>query len=141
VRWTRSGTRLGTTAPVYHVRSADGGRRLACIVTLQTAGGTSVSASSASVLVPIPLAVLRAPRISGTPAVGATLACSAGAWRHSGTLRASYRWLRDGARLARATASRYRVEARDKGHRLACRVGVSAAGLQATRTTAAVRVA
>ncbi len=61
-----------------------------------------------------------APVVSGTPAVGQTLACSKGSWTGLGTLTYAYKWLRDGAAIASASSNTYTVQGADQGSGLAC---------------------
>jgi hypothetical protein len=63
-----------------------------------------------------------APVLSGTPAVGETLACAAGTWTGSPAPVYSYAWLRDGVAIAGATASSYTVQGADEGNGLTCKV-------------------
>jgi hypothetical protein len=61
------------------------------------------------------------PKVSGTPAAGATLTCGGALWIVSpggGTI--TFQWLRDGAPILGATTRTYTVEAVDEGHSLAC---------------------
>jgi hypothetical protein len=140
-RWLRGSTRIpGATGLHHRAVTADAGHHLSCVVTLATAGGTSTHASSVAELVPVPLVASKAPRIAGTAAVGARLACAGGTWKHSGTLHLTYRWLRNGKPVAEGTAARYTVVAADAGARLSCRVMAAASGLHASKTTAAVLV-
>jgi GH25 family lysozyme M1 (1,4-beta-N-acetylmuramidase) len=81
---------------------------------------------------------MSSPRISGTPAVGRTLACSEGSWTNfPGSF--GYRWLRDGAVIATATSSAHTVTTADAGHRLSCRV-TATNGAGGTSTTSAAVV-
>ncbi len=68
-----------------------------------------------------------APMLSGNPAPGQTLTCSAGTW--SGNPSGfSYAWFRDGVAIAGETASTYVVQAGDQGHSLSCQVTASNRG-------------
>jgi hypothetical protein len=79
------------------------------------------------------------PVVSGTPQVGATLSARAGTWSPVATL--SYRWYRNGAPIAGATSSRYRLTPADHARRLAVRVTGSRAGyLSSSRTSASTAV-
>jgi hypothetical protein len=140
-RWLRGSTRIpGATGLHHRAVTADAGHHLSCLVTLATASGTTTHASSASELVPVPLVASKPPRILGSPAVGAQLACAGGTWKHSGTLHLTYRWLRNGRPVADGSAARYTVVAADAGARLSCRVTAAADGLRASTTSAAVLV-
>jgi hypothetical protein len=61
-----------------------------------------------------------APVASGTPTVGQTLSCSSGSWTGIGTLTYAYKWLRNGAAIASASANTYTVQTADQGAGLAC---------------------
>jgi hypothetical protein len=69
-----------------------------------------------------------APYVAGTPTFGSTLTADAGAWTPPGVTTAT-QWLRDGAPVAGATASTYRLGLADVGHRLSVRVTAHKAGL------------
>jgi hypothetical protein len=66
------------------------------------------------------------PAITGTPAVGTTLAVDVSGITDSdgpGTLASSFQWLRTGTPIAGATAPTYFVDDADLGHTLAVRIG------------------
>ena len=86
---------------------------------------------------PTPVANVTAPRISGTPKVGRTLAGSAGTWTPT-PATTTYQWLADGRAIAGATTSKLKVGPTLVGRRISLRVTVGADGfLPATRTSAA----
>jgi hypothetical protein len=94
-----------------------------------TAFGGSVTATAPNTTAGVDAALVRkapfdraAPAVSGTPAVGQLLSCASGSWTGLATLSYSYRWLRDGAPIAGATASIYAVAAADQGNGLTCEV-------------------
>ena len=60
------------------------------------------------------------PSLTGTPRLRGTLDCAPGTW--AGAAPFSYRWLRDGAAIAGATAASYAVVAADVGTLLRCEV-------------------
>lgn len=88
------------------------------------------------------------PAVIGAPRVGVRLTCRMGAWSGASNTYA-FRWQRkQGGRfvsIGRATTRRYRVRARDRGHRLRCVViarnaaGVTRAPSVATQTIRARR--
>lgn len=70
------------------------------------------------------------PVISGTPAVGQTLACSPGTWRRAGSGVAvfpltAYSWTANGLAVGGATAATYLVAASDGGKSVACVVNAT----------------
>ena len=68
-----------------------------------------------------------APTLTGTPAPGQTLTCSAGTWANSPT-SFSYTWLRSGTPIAGQASGTYVVQAADQGHTIACKVTASNGG-------------
>lgn len=86
---------------------------------------------------PTPVVNVTAPRISGTPKVGRTLAGSAGTWTPT-PATTTYQWLADGKAIAGATTTKLKVGPTLVGRRISLRVTVGADGfLPATRTSAA----
>lgn len=68
-----------------------------------------------------------APTLTGTPALGQTLACSTGTWANSPT-NFSYTWLRSGTPIGGQAGATYVVQATDQGHTIACEVTASNGG-------------
>jgi hypothetical protein len=61
------------------------------------------------------------PVVSGTDAVGQTVSCTQGTWTGNASSY-TYSWTRDGAVIAGATDSTYRIASADAKHQLACSV-------------------
>jgi hypothetical protein len=66
-----------------------------------------------------------APVASGTAAVGQLLTCANGTWTGAEAPSYAYKWLRDGAPIASATADTYAVVAADQGNDLVCEVSAT----------------
>ncbi len=75
-----------------------------------------------------PVTAGAAPQITGTPAVGQTLACSQGSWGGDGPLVFTYLWLQDGSAIPGAAAATYVVGVGDAGHQLSCTVSAALYG-------------
>jgi serine protease len=127
---------------------ADVMQRLAATVTPFPAGSTCTQATcgegivNAGNLVGAKAVFLRtaAPSIRGAARVGRTVRATAGTWRPSPTT-VTYRWLRDGKPIAKATRSAYALRAADAGHRITVKVRVvRARTVTVTATSAGVRV-
>ena len=70
----------------------------------------------------VPLAIVIAPQISGTAALGDTLFCASGTWEASPSATYAYQWLRGGHVLAGAVHDSYMVRRADCGQKLSCQV-------------------
>jgi hypothetical protein len=82
----------------------------------------------------------RAATITGSAHAGSRLVASA-SWRPA-PASTTYRWLRDGKPIAKATGRSYRLRAADIGHRVAVQVrAVRSDALAAISTSPAKRVA
>ena len=122
ISWLRSGRAIGFSGSSYRVGTGDAGKRLACAVTLMASTGPTAAATSEALLVTVPLVATRLPSVKGTAALGATLTCAAGTWKHTGSLALAYRWLRDGHVTSRPATRSLTVATADLGHALSCRV-------------------
>lgn len=82
-----------------------------------------------------------APRIRGTAAAGKTVWIARGTWTPSAGVRFTYRWYRDGAPIAGATSTHYRLTAADRGKKVTVAVAGRKAGYaMARRVSPAVTV-
>jgi hypothetical protein len=125
-QWLRDGSTItGASTSGYTVQTTDQGHALTCKVTAtNTAGETS--AESAAVAIPPEPAVkpanTEAPQLTGTPAVGQPLSCSAGSWTGTPAPTFAFQWLRDGSAIPGASTETYVVHAADQGHAISCKV-------------------
>jgi hypothetical protein len=141
----------GATASRYVVTAADVGFRLRVVVQTANAFGTSAPAPS-PVTAPVGLGVTipqntSLPTVSGSAAVGQTLAATTGSWAGSPTASYSFQWqrcdqaLRSCSNIPGATLNRYVVAAADVGTRLRVVVqATNAAGASAPTPSAPTAV-
>ena len=135
--WLRDRKPTGSTEASYPITDRDGGSSLACAVTLRTSSGATAVSTSRAIDVAVKLRVVNRPRVR---AAGSRLVCTSGRWKHTGALEVRYRWLRDGHPIRGARKRRYTVTSADRGHRLACRVRVSAGSQTRSLVTHAIRL-
>ena len=79
-----------------------------------------------------------APRVKGRAKVGKVLKVRPGAWSPA-PATISYRWLRNGKPVKRATKASYRVTRKDRGKRISVRVTISGPGLASATWTSTAR--
>ncbi|HEX5929648.1 MAG TPA: hypothetical protein VFY48_09665 [Solirubrobacterales bacterium] len=152
-RWLRDGAPIGgATNPTYTPVSADVGKTLQCQVTTTASGRTSLVASEALPVVPLPATeppnpgfktpgsadLPGTPAIAGAPVVGSTLTCAPGPWNNTPTF--AYQWLRDGNAIAGATSATYLPVPADEGTSIQCRATGTNAGGAALSFSRAVTV-
>jgi hypothetical protein len=114
-QWKRSGALIaGATSSTYQLTAADFGKTVKVTVTGTKQGYTTKSLTSATVSVRAGTLVAPTPTISGTPAVGGTLAATVGTWSPS-PATFTYQWKRNGSNITGATASTYKLTAADAG--------------------------
>ena len=105
--------------------------------SVDAVGNTEASRSvSVSVKDVEALVAYELPAVSGTVAVGKTLAASTGTWNTPG-LQYSYQWLRNGDTITGATSATYLVGRNDIGKKLSVRVMAQKPGLVAVEVTSA----
>lgn len=120
--WLRDGATIpSATGPSYRVTSADRGTSISCKVTASNSEGETDALSSNRLEVPgdKPRDVTP-PKVSGTAAVGETLACAPGTWSGSPPPTFTYQWLLGGVEIPSATLNRYTVSSSDRGLSLSC---------------------
>ncbi len=113
----------------------DAGRSISVRVTAVRAGYTNLSAASGPVVVA--LHNLKKPTIKGTAKVGKTLKIgSKGSWAPS-PASYSYRWLRNGKVISKATKTSYKLTTKDKGKRITVRVTARKPGVPSASAVSA----
>jgi len=124
--WLRNGAPIpSATSPTYTATAEDEGAAIQCQITAGGVGGGSTQISQiAWVIAPYPkTSPPEAPRTIPAPTTSAplsvsgpgeqTLSCDPNAGSWSGATGFSYRWYRNGARIAGATAQTYHVQSAD----------------------------
>jgi len=109
------------------------------IVTVTAPGTTSGIDASLLEVSPTKPALIAAPTLTGTPAVGKTLSCSQGGWANNPT-NLAYRWLRDGVAIAGHTSGTYTLQHADAGNGIACEVTASNAAGASAATSNTVQI-
>ena len=85
-------------------------------------------------MTPTPTVVAGAPTITGKARVGKTLTANPGTWV-PGRVTFTYQWLRNGAPIAGATGSKYKLKNKDKGKRISVRVTGAKSGYTSATAT------
>jgi hypothetical protein len=127
--WYRNSTVIsGASGSTYTLTSSDRTRTIKVVVKAAATGFTSASKTSlATAAVGYGSITLQpAPTISGTAAVGSTLAAVPGTWDAGVSL--TYVWKRNGANISGATASSYVLVAGDLGKTISVQVKAVKAG-------------
>ncbi len=107
-QWLRDGAAISkATAKTYKVVSADAGHELSVRIIGSKTGYTSVKRTSDPVDAKWAFTASPTPSVKGTVAAGRTLTAATGTW--SPTPKLTYEWRVDGAPVAGATKSTWRV--------------------------------
>jgi hypothetical protein len=137
--WTRDGKRIeGQETTQLKTKVADTGHAIRCTVTARNSIG-STTATSAAVKVQLKPRLVKRPTVRGAARVGKTLSCLPGSWRAYPTVKKTYRWLRNGKPIKRATKRTHKVTRADVGKRIACRLTARNALGRASATSPVVR--
>ena len=144
-QWLRDGKAVSkATSKKYVLTAKDRGARLSVRVTAAVSGTPPVAAASARTakVAKGAIATKRKPKIGGKARVkaGKKLTVKAGKFAPSGA-KVTYRWLRNGKAISKATKKSYKVTAKDRGKKLRVRVTVTKNGYaKKTIRTTVVRV-
>jgi hypothetical protein len=134
--WTRDGLDIpGATVLSYVLVPDDAGHVVRLRTTSTTTEGRSLDAYSAGRKVPAWTS--SRPTVKGVAKVGRTQTMrSRGAWSGAG-YRYTYRWLRNGHAISKATRTSYRLTSGDKGRRITLQVTATRKGYPTVRSTSA----
>lgn len=135
-QWLRDGAAIsGATSKTYRLVSADAGHELSVRVAGLKSGYTGVTRTSAAVDAKWAFTAAPTPVVSGSVAAGRTLTAETGTWTPAPKL--AYQWRVDGAVVAGATASTWRVPEWAAGRSVTVTVTATKNGyLTVTRTSA-----
>jgi hypothetical protein len=147
-RWLRCDASGGhclptaATTTAYAIHTIDVGSTLRFAVTATNPSGQLARLSKPTAVViagPFPV---QEPRIlaPGRVSAGALLRVTPGAWLAATHITFTYTWYVGSHRVAGATRRSYRIQPRDQGHPIRCRVTAVAAGRSVTRFTNTIRV-
>ena len=129
-QWLRNGKAItGATKSIYSLQSADYKTSVSAKVTLTRVGYNTTSSTSSSVKVGLgELIKTPDPKIVGTARVNNTLTAQVGTW-DSG-VKLTYQWIRDGAKISKATGKTYRLSAADRKAEIVLRVQAVKVGFE-----------
>jgi hypothetical protein len=122
-QWYRGSTAIkGATGAAYTATTADYGHSLKASIVGSRAGYTSVKRTTASTHVTGKGTIITVrPTISGTVAVGHTIAVAHGNWSPAPTAY-SYQWYRSGVAVKGSTKTTYALTTSDFGHAMTVKV-------------------
>jgi Cutinase len=138
-RWYRGATSItGATKATYRTTKTDAGKKVTVRVTGTKTGYRTVTKTSAARTIEHALTATPVPRITGTPAVGATLTASAGTWTPA-PVTLKYVWYRSSRPIPYATRATYKLVASDAGTAVSVRVTGTRTGYTPVTKTSAAR--
>ena len=122
-QWYRSGVAIsGATATTYALTASDLGKAMTVKVTgSKTSYASTPKTSAATAAVAAGTLTAPTPTISGTKAVGYTLAAVPGTWGPA-PVTLAYQWYRSGTAIPGATARTYTLTSTDRGTYVKVRV-------------------
>ena len=134
--WQRDGVVIaGATGSSYMLTPADAGKKITVTVTGSKDWYVTASkTSAATAAVTLPVLGSPVPTVSGMLVSGQKLTANAGTWGPAPVVLA-YQWKRNGAAIAKATASSYVLTAPDVGQKMTVSITGSKLGYSAATTT------
>lgn len=140
-QWYRAGVPIsGAVTATYKPVTADLQTTITVRVTGSKSGYTSITRTSAYVIVRNTLTAMPTPVISGTATAGSVLTATAGTWSPA-PVNLTYHWYRSGKMITGATAPTYTLTTADRGTAITVVVTGSKSGyLTAGRRSAALMV-
>ncbi|MBW8731472.1 MAG: carboxypeptidase regulatory-like domain-containing protein [Terrabacter sp.] len=141
-QWYRSGVAIsGATATTYALTASDLGKAMTVKVTgSKTSYASTSKTSAATAAVAAGTLTAPTPTISGTKAVGYTLAAVPGTWGPA-PVTLAYQWYRSGTAISGATASTYKLTTTDQTKTITVRVTGSKSGYTTVARTSAATTA
>jgi hypothetical protein len=129
-QWLRNGKVItGATKSVYTLQSADYKTSVSAKVTLTRDGYITTSTTSSALKVGIgELTKTPDPKIAGIAKVNNTLTAVVGTWDSGVVL--TYQWIRDGAKISKATGKTYRLTSADRRAEIAIRIQAVKVGFE-----------
>lgn len=145
-QWQRDGKSIRkATKSTYRLTAADRGKKVRVRITYRNAEGRA-EVRSASVTIRrtttafLPVPITRRVSISGTAKVGQRLRVTAPPAAGYTTPTTTYRWLRNGKPIGKATRNVYRLTAADRNRTISVRISYGNSVGTTTLTTRGVRV-
>jgi len=141
-KWQRDGVVIaGATGSSYVLTAADAGKKITVTITgSKDWYATASKTSAATAAVTLPALTSPVPTVSGLLVTGRTLTANAGAWGPA-PVGLAYQWNRNGAAIAKATASSYVLTASDVGQKMTVSVTGSKSGYAAATKTSSATAA
>lgn len=127
-QWLRNGAPIAkATGTGYTFTLADVGSKISVRVTGSRSGLTTVTKTSAQVVVASATLGAKSPSITGKAKKGKTLKVKMSAWTPA-PVKITYQWLRNGSAISKATKSTYKVTKKDRKKYISVRVTGSKPG-------------
>lgn len=135
-QWRRGATVVSTRA-TYTPTAADFNKTITVLATASSTNATKTIRSASVRIAAGSFATAKRTKVKGTYRVGRKLKATSFSFRPTATT-ISYRWLRDGKKIKKATKSTYRLKRADRRHKISVRVTVKRYGYL-TKTSTSTR--
>lgn len=132
-QWRRGAT-VVATGTTYTPTPADFNKTITVLVTASSTNAAKTIRSASVKIAAGGFATAKRTKVKGTFRVGRKLKATSFSFRPTATT-ISYRWLRDGKKIKKATKSTYRLKRADRRHKISVRVTVKRYGYLAKTST------